>query len=183
MKSPDYHGGRLANVAVLAIDERGLLRQGFENRLVSQLRKGGVSASTTFNLLSLEEIGRDKPAAAERFRSVGAEAVVIMRLVDSATHYREYRSGSEQYAGTITGMESGMWYDYYSVAYRDMSPTYGSLKQKVYLETIVFDLKTAKCLWSGLTETVVTESMDRVAEMDPIVEKVVAAMRKDGMIP
>jgi hypothetical protein len=34
-----------------------------------------------------------------------------------------------------------------------------------------------------LTETVFTDSMDRVAEMDPIVTKVLAAMRKDGVIP
>ena len=64
-----------------------------------------------------------------------------------------------------------------------MSPTYGNLKQQVYLETSVFDLKTSKRVWSGLTLTVVTETMDRVAEMDPIVAKVVEEMHKDAMIP
>jgi hypothetical protein len=79
-------------------------------------------------------------------------------------------------------VETGVWQDYYSIAYMDMSPTYGSLKQTIYLETSVFDLNTEKRIWSGLTETVVTDTMDRVAEMDPIVEKVVAAMRKDGIV-
>jgi hypothetical protein len=182
-KSPDHHGGHIANAAVLAIDERGMVRQGFENRLVSQLRKRGVSASTSFNLLSLEAINHDKPAAAERLRSAGAEAVVMMRLVDSATIYREYRAGPERYAETITGMEMGMWYNYYSVAYMDMSPTYASVKQKIYLETVVFDLKTSKRLWSALTLTSVTENMDRLAEVDTIIEKVIAAMSKDGIVP
>jgi hypothetical protein len=182
-KAPDYQGGRINNLAALAIDERPLLRQGFENRFVNQLRKGGATAITTFNLLPLDEISHDKPAAAERFRSAGAEALVTIRLVDSATYYREFRSGPERYAETITGFQPGMWYDYYSVAFMDMSTTYGSNKQQIYLETIVFDLKTAKRLWSGLTETVVTDNMDRVAEMDPLVEKVVASMRKDGVVP
>jgi hypothetical protein len=186
-KTPDFQGGRINKLAALAIDERPLLRQGFENRFVNQLRKGGATAVTTFNLLPLDEISHDKPAAAERFRAAGAEALVTIRLVDAATYYREFRSGPERYAETITGFEPGMWYgmwdNYYSVAFMDMSATYGSSKQQIYLETIVFDLKTAKRLWSALTETVFTDNMDRVAEMDPLVEKVVASMRKDGVVP
>src|SRR5262245_5040275 len=67
-KSPDFHSGPITKIAALAVDERTLLRQGFENRFVAQLRKGGATAITTFDLLSLPEISRDKPAATERFR-------------------------------------------------------------------------------------------------------------------
>ncbi len=172
----------MTKLAVLAIDERRDVRIGFENRLALELGKGGASVVTTFDQLSLSEINRDKPGAAERLRSAGAEALVVMRLVDVASSYRESRPGSERYAEAITGFEPGTWYDYYTVAYMDMSPTYGNLRQKVYLETLVFDLKSAKRLWSGVTETVVTENMDRVAEMDPLVAKVVAALRTDAVV-
>ncbi len=182
-KSPDYRGGPITKLAVLTIDERRDLRIGFENRLAQQIQKNGASAITTFDLFSLPEVNRDKAAAAERLRSAGAEALVLLRLMDVNTAYRESRPGAERYAETITGFEMGPWYDYFSVAYADMSPTYGNLKQKIYLETSVYDLKTAKRLWSGLTETVVTDTMDRIAEMDPIVAKAVAAMRTDGIIP
>jgi hypothetical protein len=182
-KSPQYQGGPISELAVLAIDDRVLLRQGFENRFVSQLRQDGATALTTFDLLSLSEIQRDKPAAAERLRSAGAQAIVILRLMDSTSTYRETRPGSTYYAGTVTGYETAGWYDYYSLAYSDISPTYGNQKLRVLLEASLFDLKTAKRLWSGLTQTVVAENMDRVAEMDPIVAKFVAAMRKDGMVP
>jgi hypothetical protein len=64
----------------------------------------------------------------------------------------------------------------------DMSSTYGSLKQTVCLETSLYDLKTEKRLWFGLTQTVVKENMDRVAEMDPLVGKIIAAMQKDGVV-
>ncbi len=182
-KSPDSGTLPVTKVAVLTIDERGLLRQGFENRFVAELKKRGASAITTFNLLSLSEIGADKPGAAERFRSAGADALVILRLGDTTTSYHETRPGAERYAAVTTGFETVGWYDYYTLAYTDMTATYGNLKQKVYLETSLYDLKSAKRLWLGLTQTVLTDRMDRVAEMDPIVEKVVAAMRKDGMIP
>jgi hypothetical protein len=182
-KSPDYHSGPITHVAALAVDERTLLRQGFENRLVAQLKDGGATAMTTFDLLSLPEINRDKPAAAERLRSAGAEALLILRLVDAASRYHETRPGSSHYVDYITGAEFSGWYNYYSVAYADFSPTYGNLKQKILLEASLFDLKTTKRVWFGLTETVVTETMDRVAEMDPLVEKIVMAMRKDGVVP
>lgn len=182
-KSPDYRGGPLGKVAVLAVTDRVLLRQGFENRLVTQIRASGAPAIVTHDQLSLPQINENKQAAATQLRNAGAEGVVIMRLMNVDTSYREFRHGEERYAENITGFGSDPWYDYYTVAYTDMTATYGSLKQKVYLETALFDLKTNKRVWSTLTQTVVTETMDRVAEMDPIVEKVVAAMRTDGMLP
>ncbi len=182
-KAPDYAGGPLKKMAVLAVDERIELRRGFENRLAAQIEQCGVSPVRTYEMFSLSEINQDKQAAADRLRVAGAQAVVILRLRDASSLFREYRPSPERYAEVITGFEPGAWYDYYSVAYMDMSPTYGNLKQKVFLETSVFDLKTAKRVWSGLTETVATETMDRVAEMDTIVGKAVGAMRKDGIIP
>jgi hypothetical protein len=180
-KAPDCQKP-VGKLAVLAIDDRGLVRQGFENRFVAQLTKAGASALVTYDLLTLAEIKQDKRAAADRFRLSGAEAILILRLVDSSSSYRESRAGNERYVPVLTGVDSVGWYDYYSVGFMDMSSTYGTLKQTVYLETSLYDLKTEKRLWSGLTETVVRENMDRVAEMDPLVEKFVAAMLKDGVI-
>jgi hypothetical protein len=180
-KSPDCQQP-VGKIAVLAIDDRGLLRQGFENRFVRYLANAGASAVVTFDLLSLPQIKEDKRAAADRFRASGAEALLILRLVDVGSSYRESRAGTERYAPMITGVDSMGWYDYYSVGFMDMSSTYGNLTQTVSLETSLYDLKTEKRLWSGLTRTVVKENMDRVGEMDPLVEKIVAAMQKDGVI-
>jgi hypothetical protein len=180
-KAPDCQQP-VGKIAVLTIEERGLLRQGFENRFVAQLTKAGASALVTYDLLSLPEIKEDKQAAAARFRASGVEAILILRLVDVGSSYRESRAGRERYVPVLTGINSVGWYDYYSVGFMDMSTTYGSLTQTVYLETGLYDLKTEKCLWSGLTQTVVKENMDRVAEMDPLVGMIIAAMRKDGVI-
>ena len=182
-KAPEFQGPPLANLAVLAVDNGAGLRRGFENRFANQIRKTGATASTTFNVISLEEIHQDKAAAAARIHDTGADALLILRLVDATSSYREVRPGSERYAETITGMGTDYWYNYYSVAFADMGTTYGSLKQQVFLETVVFDLKNTKRLWSGTTKTVLTESMDRAEEADKIVSKVVAAMQKDGMLP
>jgi hypothetical protein len=180
-KSPDCNQP-VGKVAVLTIEERPELRQGFENRFVRQLSKAGSPAETSFDLLSLAEIKQDKRAAAERLLASGAEALIILRLMDTTTLSREVQPGGERYAAMITGVDPMGWYDYYSFAYVSMSPVYGYSKQTIYLETSLYDLKTEKRVWTGLTKTVLKENMDRLAEMDPLVEKILAAMRKDGVI-
>ncbi|MCU0771171.1 MAG: hypothetical protein MUE94_05285 [Verrucomicrobia bacterium] len=170
-------------VAVLAIDERGLVRQGFENRFVAQLVGSGAPAVVTYEQLSLAEIKEDKKAAAERFRSSGAGTLLIVRLVGTGTSYREVRAGPERYATTVTGFESVGWYDYYSVGFMDMQTSYGSSKRKVCLEASLYDLATEKRLWAGLTQTVVDDRTDRVAEIEPLAAQIVASMREDGILP
>ncbi len=173
----------VGKIAVLAIEERGLVRQGFENRLVRLLTEKGGAAVVTYELLSLPDIQENKPAAAERFRATGAQAVLILRLAGSGGKYHESRAGNERYAATVTGMGYAGWYDYYSVGFVDMGVTYGSSRQEVYVEAGLFDLKTEKRLWSGQTQTVLKEGMDRVTEMDPLVARFVSALRKDGVVP
>jgi hypothetical protein len=169
-------------VAVVAVAERGLLRQGFENRLATQLIAAGTPAAVTYDQLPLAAIKQDKQAAAQQFRASGADSVLILRLLTTAVSYHEVQPGGPRYTGTVTGFDSIGWYDYYSLGFMDLSPTYGSLTEKMYLEASLHDLQTEKRLWAGVTRTVLKEQMDRVGEMDPLVQKIVAAMRQDGVI-
>lgn len=180
-KSPELWGP-VGKLAVLAIEERGLLRQGFENRYVEQLTGRGAEAAPTYDLLSLPQIKQDKRAAAARLTESGARALILVRLINKSSSYREIMPGNERYAATVTGWETVGWYDYFSLGLMSLSSTYATMKEYVYLETSVYDLKTEKRLWSVLTRTVVTENMDRIAELDPLIAKIVAAMQKDGVI-
>jgi len=174
-KSPEYQKGPVNKVAAVAVDDRGMVRQAFENRFVSQLEKHGTSALTTFNLLSPAEIKADKAAAVERLQAAGADSVLIVRLVDSAFSYSEVHVGNSNWGPYDT------WYDYFALAY-GIGPSYGSLEQTTCLETSLFELKSGKRIWSGLTDTVSKYNTDRVAEIDKVVAKVIGAMRKDGII-
>jgi len=173
----------VGKIAVLSLEERGLVREGFENRFVRQLKTTGAPAVVTYDLLSLPDIKDDKRAAAERFRATGAQTLLIVRLAGSAGDYHESRAGNERYAATISGIDSVGWYDYYTVGFMDMSPTYGHAKQTIYVEASLYDLNTEKRLWFAQAQTVLKEGMDRVGEMDPFVGKFIAAMKKDGVVP
>ncbi|MCU0788010.1 MAG: hypothetical protein MUC91_07435 [Verrucomicrobia bacterium] len=186
--SPSYTGGPVGKVAILAVEERGIVRTGFENRLARELGRTGQPVVLTYELLSLSEIKEDRQAAAARLREAGAEVILITRLVSSEADTRSVRAGEERYAPVTTGFSPGLpygpygWYGYYELAYQDMSTVWGSQNRKVRLECSLFDLADGQRLWACLTETALKENADRVAEVDPWVSEVVGALRKDGLV-
>ena len=182
LKSPSYQGGTVQKVAVLAVDERPLVRQGFENRFARQMVEHGQGAMVTYDLMSLPEIKADKQAATTRVRQAGADSVLVIRLADQATRTKETQATAQIFAPVITGYEYNDWYDYYSVAFVNMGTSWSDTKTQVYLEMILYDLKTGQRIWAGGTVTVLKDGMDRVAQVDPVVSKVLGALRKDGLI-
>jgi len=181
-KASDYSGGPVGKTAVLAVVERGLLRQGVENRFVKQLRQGGQPAQTTFDVFTLSEAEQDTAAAAATLREQGVESVLIITVADNMRDYNQLRAGGEKYAGVTTGVGSWGWRDYYSVAFVDMSTTYSSLRQRVVLDASLFDLRTEKRLWSAMSKTVLRENTDTLTELDNVVALIVDRLRADGMV-
>ncbi|MFO1475598.1 MAG: hypothetical protein U1F98_02975 [Verrucomicrobiota bacterium] len=181
-KSPQYHGGPVGDIAVVAIDPRGLVRQGFENRFVRQFGEQQQKAFVTFSLLPLEEINADKAAAAAKLKGAGADSVLIIRLLDSATYASEVQLRNTRFGPGTQGVQGFGWYDYFTSSWRATGAIYGTQKSDVFLEIDLFDLDTEKLVWSGITMTVVKEGVDRVELIDPLIRKVLAAMRADGVI-
>jgi hypothetical protein len=182
-KSPAYQSGQVQKIAVIAVDERGLLRQGFENRLVTDMRDHGQGAITTFNLIGLPEIKADKEAASTQLRAAGADSVFVMRLVDQVTYEHQVQATPALYLPTIDGYSGYGWYDCYSVAFMNMGVVYSGTTREIYLDSSLFDLKTGKRVWSALTKTTLKETSDRLALVDTLVAKVVDTMHKDGIVP
>lgn len=182
LKSPSYHGGAVQKVAVVAVTDQVLVREGFENRFARQMVEHGQSALVTYDLLSLPEIKADKQAATDRFRAAGADSILVIRLANQATRTTELQATAQIFAPVTTGYENDNWYGYYSVSFMNMGTSWSESKTQIYLEMILYDLKTSQRIWAGGTVTVLKDSMDRVAQMEPIVTKVLGAMRKDGLI-
>jgi hypothetical protein len=130
----------------------------------------------------LPAIKADREAAAARVREKGADAVMIVRLVDQVTRANEVRATPALFAPTVDSFGYNGWYNYYSLAFTDMGTVWGSTTKTLYLETVLFDLKTNQRVWSGLTRTVFKENMDRVEEVGPLASKIFAAMRTDGVL-
>jgi hypothetical protein len=181
-KAPDHKGGPVQKLAILAVADKGLVRGGFENRFTTALAKGGQAAFATYETLALPEIKANKDAAATRLRQAGADTILILRFVNSSTRVSEVRESRELHVPVTTGMYTDGWYDWYSVAFVDMSTVRSSTRKDVYLDTSVFDLTTGKRIWSCASDTTVKDDVDRLDLADAFVARVVAALRKDGLV-
>lgn len=181
-KAPERSLQRDQGVAVIGIEDRLIIRQGFENRFVRKLAGHGQNAIPTHDLLSLDEIKADKATAAIRIAREGATAVLIIRMVDQATYSQQVSTTPALYNPTLAGHDAFGWYDYYSMAFSQMGTVRGGTKQNVYFETSLHDLKTGQRLWWGESVTVLKENTDKLEAADVLVAKVVQAMRKDGII-
>jgi hypothetical protein len=181
-KSPEFQGGPVQKVAVLAVAERELVRTALENRFANQLEKDSQPAVTTLQLLSLPQIKENKEAAAARLREAGADSILITRLVGKSAYVSPARQTYNQAYTTITGSPSDGWYSYYTVVYADAGVPRSGDRDYYVLDTSLFDLATGKRLWSCITETEVKESADRLELADDLVARVVEQMRKDGLV-
>jgi hypothetical protein len=175
-KSPTYTGGPVQKIAVVAVDERELYRSSVESHFNVQLNEQGQSAFVTYDVLALPA---DKEAAAAKLRERGADAVLLVRLVNSGSSTHEVRGGAGYFAPTISGSD---WYGYYTVAFMDMGTVWGGSVKDVNLETSLFDLKTGERVWSGITHTMLKENADGITELSKLVGQVLAAARKDGVV-
>lgn len=178
-KSPDYHGGPVRKIAVLAVGDLSDYRPMFEGQFVAQLQQQGQPACNTMDFLALPEIKADKQAAAAKVRTLGADSVLVVRLVDSV-----HRSALVPATRTTVTTDSGKMgcFDYVAVYVSGPGGMQTSLKLDVYLETSLYDLQSEKKIWSAQTKTVLGEDTDRIAVIGPLVTKLVTALRTDGLI-
>jgi hypothetical protein len=182
----------VSKIALLAVNDRKSVRDVFESQFAQELKRRGVGAITSFNLVGLADIKADRPAAAARLKAAGADSVLVVRLVDSQTFEHNVRQTSPVYAPVITGMGApGMspyyspyynWGTYYDVAFMDMSVIRNTSTTVTYLEYNLYDLATEKLIWAGVTKTTLKDDADRVASVRPLADKILEEMRTAGVI-
>lgn len=181
-KAPDYQGGPVQKIAVLTVDERELYRTALENSFVNELRARGQAAVITYDRLKLAEVKADKAAAIARLQAAGADTVLIIRFADQVTSDLSVRLSPGNATPAASDFSTFDWHDYYMASPSSMDTVWDDLRQEIYLQSSLHDLQTGKRIWSGVTRTVIKESTDRLALIQPLTTKVLAGMRKDGMI-
>jgi len=180
--APDHASVPVRKVAILAVDERPTYRQVLESQFAKQLEQRGQQSVQVREFMSLPEIRADKDAAAAALHKAGADSILVVRMVDSETRARLVRERPAAFVPNYASYETYGWYDYFSVVLMDMSVTRSRMRQNILLDNSLFDLKTGKRIWSGLTKTMPTVDTDHVAEAKVLISIVLAAMQKDGVI-
>ena len=123
-------------------------RRLFEDEMVKQLKALGIDAVVSYAAIP-ERTEVDRETITAKMNELGADAVLIARVVDKKT-VSTYVPGTVRpgYPGY-----GGGWHGYYAY-----SQSYTVQDEFAVLQTNLYDLKNDKLIWTAVSETWITEN-------------------------
>lgn len=185
--NPDRAGAKVRSVFIIGTAREELTRRLFEDELARQLAVAGVRGITSYRHLSLQQLD-DKGATEAKVKALGAESVIIAKVVGERTETvvspgRTYvAGGSPFYSDYRPGHDRDHWHDYYRSSYAVISqPPTVTNYQVVTVETNLYGAD-AGMIWSmrSETETIAGRKMDTTIK--EFVEVVVEDLSANGLI-
>ena len=167
---PEHGPLHFDKVMTLVLVQNAFFRRNAEDEIVRQIRK--TKAVPAYTVLPDEALGSEERVR-EAVAASGADGIVVMRLVYDETETR--------YVPPAYPAPYSSFYGYYGWAYSvAYSPGYFRQDRLVGIETNVYDVRSGKLMWSGLSQT--TNPKETTKVIAATVKAVRSAMRKYGFI-
>lgn len=143
-----YEKGNIKKLLILGISKREPVRRIFEEDMVKKLEYYQVEGYPSYQVFAMEQ-KLDTAAFRLHFMNQGFDAVITSQLV--AADKEVHQDPGMAYGGY--GYRGG-FYGYYGSSYDYMySPASTYTTTTLRIETNLYDVKTEKLIWSGLSET------------------------------
>ena len=176
---PAAAGHTYNKIVVVGVTPKTSGRRMYEDAFVHELQSRGVNAVSSYTI-SGDKLDKDQAAA--KLQEIGADAVLVTRLVDKETVETYYPPTYSTYAAPSAYY--GGWYGYYNMGYTYMSsPGYVAQDHVFKVETNLYNVAQDKLAWSGLTETTLSSYDAPEREIDPLIYTLVTDMEKHHIIP
>jgi hypothetical protein len=167
-------------VVVVGVTPQASTRRTYEDAFAAELQSRGVTAVASYSFAGEGQIDKDQAIA--KLKEVGADAVIVTRLVDKETVETYYPPTYSTVAAPSAYY--GGWYGYYSMGYSYMSsPGYVAQDKVFRIETNLYDVEGDKLMWSGLTETTLSTDTAPETEIRPFIATLVADMEAKKVVP
>ena len=98
-------------IVVVGVTTRTPARRMYEDSFVQELQSRGITALSSYSLTGEGQL--DKDAAAAKLKEIGADGVIVTRLVDQETYQTYYPPTYSSVAAPSAYY--GGWYGYYSM--------------------------------------------------------------------
>jgi len=169
-KDKEYLG--VANkISVFCITQNRARRIQLEDEFVRQLKARGITGIPGYVIIPPDKMV-EKEAALDKIRSLGADAILSVRLIDKLTARTNIPEPTPKgHAESTTGM------GFYEYVY---SPTTIPEGEPAYLETLLFDARTGRRVWAARSVTKV-DAADKKIVLD-FIGGMIERLASDGMI-
>jgi len=176
-QEPDYAGDSMKTIGIVALSQTPTSRRFVEETFANALRIHGVHPVTTYGYLPVEQISGGEPAAVQKIRGLGVDAVLSVRLADPET--LKTVSVSPQNGGE--GVDSWQnWYDFFGVEGAfSTGPDQVRVGNEIGLQAALHDVPDGRLLWSGTVLPTVRGDDSQVREY---AEEIAAKLQEAGLI-
>ena len=150
-KAPDYQRGSLHKLLVIGVFPTEGVREVVEGQMVEQLKAARVDASASTAFLTQEELDRD--AVVKKVGEQAFDGVILARIVDRETFEKYYKV--EAPTVDVPAGAPVEWYQAY-VETKSQQEAGGytvASRMDAWVETRVFDARSQKLVWSGVSKT------------------------------
>ena len=166
-------------IVIVGATPQAATRRIYEDSFAAELQSRGITPVPSY---TFDQGKLDKDSAIVALKQIGANAVLVTRLVDKE-NYQTYYPPSYTTVAAPTAYYGG-WYGYYSMGYTYMSsPGYVTTDQLYRIETNLYDVHGDKLVWSGLTETTLLSSDAPETEILPMIATLSGSMEHKKVLP
>jgi PBP1b-binding outer membrane lipoprotein LpoB len=160
-----YKEKPVSDILVIAITGNEHNRRSFEKKFVAHLKSVGVDAVASEESIPMPpDLDLKKETILNAVNQYKNDAVIITQLIGKEARDVYNRGG-------VTRM------GYFSYS---RNPGYSSTSTTVRLETNLYDAKTGKLIWSGVSKTLSKDSTDRI--MNDVIKAVITQLKQNKLI-
>ena len=164
--------GRAKKIVVIMAAKSPDMRNLFEDRFSAELEARGNTAIQSYRIVPFEQL-HDKELVKSKIKSIGADTVVVSRLVDTKT-IESYTPGLIY---TVPDPYYG-WGTYYDIVFVGYGYT-GEVRVS-YLETNLYNMNTEKLIWSAHSKTERTEGEQEL--INTFIQIMIKKLASSGVI-
>jgi hypothetical protein len=177
---PTAQDRHFKKIVVVGATPKSATRRMYEDTFSGELRARGIDAVASYTFGGDGQLDKDQALA--KLKEVGADGVIVTRLVDKETVQTYYPPTYSSVAAPSAYY--GGWYGYYSMGYSyQSSPGYVAENQVYRIETNLYDVTNDKLTWSGLTETTLTSGDAPEKEIVPFIDAILYDMQQKKILP
>jgi len=177
--------GRVDNILVIGVSDQAVVRRLFEDTFVKELAVLGVSAKSSYRVLTDEQIS-SKDALDAAIKAQSMDAVLVTRIV-GVEEIETYTPPTYTYTPpTYTYKPSAFdrhyrdYHSYFNHAVRVATPGYWDKYEVLKLESNLYDSTSQRLIWSILSESFDPRSAKQM--IDDQITIALKSLRKTGLI-
>lgn len=174
-KSPDYTGGPMKEIVVMAVFHSEGTSNRFEEIVADELNKAGVKAELGYKLL--QDKGKvDKAEMDNMVKESGADGVLVFKFKGVNKQQTYYPGSVVAFPDFYYSYYRYWWYTYDVVR----TPGYVQTDKWVKVESNLYEAAPDKLVWTGRSETINPGSVESLAQS--IAKEVILKLADEGFI-